>query len=181
MLLKAASPPSPLIPAVEQEPAARPDHAEVSGERLPSGVLARMGSTQLRHGDVISFAAYIPDGRQLVTAGRDRTVRLWDLATGKELRRFDWGAAQPSGEPGPTQDGTMQQYEHQAREDRALNNLAALSPDGRFVAASRDGVVCWWETASGKRRHQLQTGQKGLLQLAFSADARGPAHPRYQG
>jgi RNA polymerase sigma factor (sigma-70 family) len=171
MLLKAASPPSPPIQAVEQEPATRPDHAEVSGEHLPSGVLARMGSTQLRHGDVISFAAYMPDGRQIVTAGRDRTVRLWDLATGKELRRFDWAEASPDSEPGPSHDGMMQQFEHQAREERALNNLAALSPDGRFVAASRGEVVCWWETASGKRLHQVQTGQKRLLQLTFSADA----------
>src|SRR5262249_12833310 len=100
MLLKAASQASPPIQAVERKPAARPDHAEVSGERLPSGVLARMGSTHLRHADVISFAAYMPNGRELVTAGRDRTVRLWDLGTGKELRRFDWGEAQPSGEPG---------------------------------------------------------------------------------
>ena len=29
-----------------------------------------------------------------------------------------------------------------------------------------------WETASGKKLHELQTAQKGLLQLAFSADAR---------
>jgi len=172
MLLKAASQPSPPIQAVEQEPETRPDHAAVLGERLPSGVLARMGSTQLRHGDVISFAAYMPDGRELVTAGRDRTVRLWDLATGKELRRFDWGKAQPDSEPGPSQDGAMQQYEHQSLEDQALNSLAALSSDGKFVAASRDGVVCWWETASGKRLHQRQTGQKALRQLAFSADAR---------
>jgi RNA polymerase sigma factor (sigma-70 family) len=171
MLLKAASQVSPPIQAVEREPEARPDHGAVPGERLPSGVLARMGSTHLRHGDVVSFAAYMPDGQQLVTAGRDKTVRLWDLATGKELRRFDWGEAQPGGEPGLIQDGTMQQFEHQAREDRASNGLAALSPDGRFVAASRDGVVYWWETASGKRLHQLQTRQKGLLQLAFSADS----------
>ena len=171
MLLKAAPEANPPIQAVEQRPEPRPDHAAVPGERLPGGVLARMGSTQLRHGDVMSFAAYLPDGRALVTAGRDRTVRLWDLATGKELRRFDWGEAQPDSEPGPTQEVTMQQYEHQALEERALNNLATLSSDGKFVAASRDGVVCWWETASGKRLHQVQTGQKRLIQLAFSADA----------
>jgi RNA polymerase sigma factor (sigma-70 family) len=172
MLLKAASQTSPPAQAVEHLPEARPDHADIAGQRLPSGVLARMGSTQLRHGDVVSFAAYMPDGRELMTAGRDKTVRLWDLATGKEIRRFDWGEPQPDSEPGPSPDGTMQQHEHQMAEDRALNGLAALTSDGRIVAASRDGVVCWWETASGKKLHQLQTGQRGLLQLAFSADAR---------
>jgi WD40 repeat protein len=172
MLLKAAPQANPPIQAVEQLSEIRPDPAEDSGEGLPRGVLARMGSTQLRHGDVISFAAYMPDGRALLTAGRDRTARMWDRATGKELRRFDWGPVQPSDEPGPIQDGSKQQFEHQTLEDRALNGQAALSPDGRFVAASRDGVVRWWETASGKWLHQIQTGQKGLLQLTFSADAR---------
>ena len=172
MLLKAASQTSPPAQAVEHLPEARPDHADIAGERLPGGVLARMGSTQLRHGDVVSFAAYMPEGRELVTAGRDKTVRLWDLATGKEIRRFDWGEAKPYSKPEPAQDGTLQQYEHQVLENRASNGLAALSSDGRFVAASRDGVVCWWETASGKKLHQLETGQKSLVQLAFSADAR---------
>ncbi len=57
-------------------------------------------------------------------------------------------------------------------DDRALGSQAALSSDGKIVAASRGGVVCLWETASGKKLHQLQTGQKSLVQLAFSADAK---------
>src|SRR4029450_6058862 len=33
------------------------------------------------------------DGRTAVTAGRDGTLRVWDLASGRELRRIDAGYA----------------------------------------------------------------------------------------
>src|SRR5262245_4108522 len=76
MLLKAAP------QAVDSSPPeVRPDPAAVPGERLPAGAIARMGTTQLRHGDAVYFAAYTPDGKALLTAGKDRTVRLWDLGS----------------------------------------------------------------------------------------------------
>src|SRR5262249_48558244 len=84
MLLSAApqaGPPAPAAP--QQPPEARQDRAGVPDGHLPVGAVARMGSTRLRHGDAVSFAAYTPDGKALVTAGRDQMVRLWDLATGK--------------------------------------------------------------------------------------------------
>jgi WD40 repeat protein len=40
------------------------------------------------------------------------------------------------------------------------------------VAASRDGFVWLWETASGKKLCRFQTGQKRLVYLAFSADGK---------
>jgi WD40 repeat protein len=131
-----------------------------------------MGTTQLRHGDAVHFAAYTPDGKKLLTAGRDRTVRLWDLATGKELRRFDWGQIQSDSKPDPSLDGAFQTHQQQMLDDLALSSQAALSADGKMVAASRGGVVCLWEMASGKKLRQLQTGQQRLVQLAFSADGK---------
>jgi WD40 repeat protein len=173
MLLKAAPQASHSPQAAEQPP---PDlgseRAAVPDERLPNGAIARMGSTQLRHGDAIYFAAYTPDGRALLTAGKERTVRLWDLATGNEIRRFEWGDVLPEGKLGPAEDGSLEQYEQQLCEDTARSCQAALSSDGKLVAASRCGVVCLWETASGKKRGQLQTGEKRLLQLAFAADGK---------
>src|SRR5207248_8470398 len=91
LLLRAAPQAEPPARIVEQRPARPlPNQAAVQGEKLPSGALARMGTMQLRHADAVSFAAYTPDGNSLVTAGRDQMVRLWDVATGKELRRFEW-------------------------------------------------------------------------------------------
>ncbi|HEV3255717.1 MAG TPA: sigma-70 family RNA polymerase sigma factor, partial [Gemmataceae bacterium] len=173
MLLKAAPQTAPSAQVVDQRPPeARPDRPEVRDERLPSGVLARMGTTRLRHGGAVFFAAYTPDGKALVTADRQRTVRLWALATGKELRRFEWGDGQPDSKPEASQDGIPQRFEQQLLDDMALSSEAALSADGKTVAASRGGLVSLWEMASGKKLRRLQTGQKRLAHLAFSADGK---------
>jgi WD40 repeat protein len=166
LLLRAAPQDDPPAPTVPQP------SPESRGERLPQGAVARMGTTRLRHGDAISFAAYTPDGRALVTAGRDRTVRLWDLATGQEIRRFDWGTVQPDTQTGPGEEGILQRYARQLWDDVARSSQAALSADGKLVAASRGGIVCQWETATGKQLRAFHTREKRLDQLAFSADGK---------
>ena len=140
--------------------------------RLPNGALARMGTTRLRHGDAVFFAAYTPDGKALVTAGRDRTVRLWNLATAKEIHQFEWmgGQAVSTGEPSPA--GPFEKQQRQMLDDIALSSQAAPSSDGKVVAASRGGLVCLWETAGGKKLRHFQTGQQRLVHLAFSADGK---------
>jgi RNA polymerase sigma factor (sigma-70 family) len=182
MLLKAAPPTSPPQPAREQpSPEDRLDRAEAPDRPLPRGALARMGTTQLRHGDVVCFAAYTPDGKGLMTAARDGTVRLWDLGTHKELRRFDLGSARRGSVPEPSNGGLLEELEQQTWAERARSSLATLSPDGKVVAASCGGVVCLWEAATGRELRRLTTGQQRLEQLAFSADGRalltlGPRH-----
>jgi len=46
---------------------------------------------QLRgHTDLVTTAAFAPDGRSLATGSNDRTVRVWDTETGEELALL-WG------------------------------------------------------------------------------------------
>ena len=70
------------------------------GDALPDGALARLGTTRWRHGDAITFLAF-PSEDTVLTASRD-TARLWERATGKEIRRFD---IPPDNGPGIPQPG----------------------------------------------------------------------------
>jgi RNA polymerase sigma factor (sigma-70 family) len=173
LLLSASSHVELKAPTVEQPPQeAQLNRGAAPGEHLPKGARARMGTTRLRHGNAVFFAAYTPDGRALLSAGRDRTVRLWDLATGMEIRTFEWGAVPQEGVPPLALEAIGQRWEQQYWDGTARSCQAALSADGKLVAASRGGVVSLWETATGKQVRQLQTGQKRLVQLAFAADGK---------
>src|SRR5689334_11556948 len=43
--------------------------AESNRESLPAGALVRLGTLRWRHGDVISYVAFHPNGKAVLTAG----------------------------------------------------------------------------------------------------------------
>src|SRR5262249_38054419 len=53
---------------------------------LPEGAIARLGGAD--SSGAVFCVAVAPDGKVMATAGADGVVRLWERATGKELRRF---------------------------------------------------------------------------------------------
>jgi WD40 repeat protein len=34
----------------------------------------------------VSYISYFPDGKQMISASRDKTIRRWDLREGKEIK-----------------------------------------------------------------------------------------------
>jgi RNA polymerase sigma factor (sigma-70 family) len=93
-------------------------------------------------------SALSPDGKSLATIS-DRTqgqALLWDVATGKLVRRF--------GESGP-----------------ARVSSVTFSPDGRRVAGAylQQDIIRIWDAASGKELLQLK-GQSKPEVLAFAPD-----------
>jgi len=144
---------------------------------------------QTGHADRVSTVAFSPDGRMLASGSDDNTIKLWDVATGQELRTLTGHARQVSSvafsSDGRTlasgsADKTIKLWD--AATGQELRTLAghadevdsvAFSPDGRTLASgSADKTIKLWDVASG---HELRTlaGHTGLIFLvAFSPDGR---------
>jgi WD40 repeat protein len=121
---------------------------------------------------------YSPDGAILVTAGEDRTARIWDAATGRELaalrghngRRIFSIDVDPTGARIVTagDDRTARLWD--ARSGRPLATLAGhamwvwvarFSPDGaHVVTASLDGTARLWDATTGRLIAVLHEGSQ---------------------
>ncbi len=93
----------------------------------------------------VSALAFRPDGRRLASGGADRTVKIWDAATGKLLR-------------------TISAHKH------AVSGVA-FSPDGRTLASSSwDRTVKLWDAETGRLLQTLTGHTLAATRVAFSPD-----------
>ena len=76
---------SSLPPSAVHAVPAPPVAADAFGDPLPAGVIARLGTVRLRH--TCMALAWAPDGQTLASAGWDGTIRIWDAASGKQVRQ----------------------------------------------------------------------------------------------
>src|SRR5258707_13921955 len=99
------------------------------------------------HQETVYGVALNGDGKQLLTASFDKTIKLWDVGTAKELRTF-------GGEKG-----------HQ--------NLVldvAFAPDGQtFASAGSDSTVKIWDVPMAKAIRELACSD-AVTAIAGTAD-----------
>ncbi len=83
----------------------------------------------LAHSDAITAIAFSPDGRYALSGSADNHLRLWEVATGREVRSFTGHA------------------------DKVI--AAAFSPDRQYVLSATYKKAVFWEVATRKKVRTL--------------------------
>jgi RNA polymerase sigma factor (sigma-70 family) len=181
---------SPSGPETPGQPEVQADR---SGDALPEGAVARLGTVRFNHGDDLNALHFTPDGKTIVSEGGG-VVFLWDAPTGKQLGRFTTAEPPFDEQTVLTPDGKALVSLQQGgwtndmvrfwdlatgkevrvvqlpapRKEQSAYRLNALAPDGALAAVHTAERLYVFDTASGKELCQLPNDQDGIQFVMFA-------------
>ncbi|KAJ3331124.1 hypothetical protein HDU76_004033 [Blyttiomyces sp. JEL0837] len=99
------------------------------------------------HSATVESVVFSHDGNLVASASDDKTVRVWDLRTGKEMRRFEG--------------------------HKVLATCVCFSYDGKFVVSgSGDKTIRLWDIATGKELKKFEGNSKAVSCVDISRDGK---------
>jgi WD40 repeat protein len=140
------------------------------------------------HKELVTCAAFTPDGSRIVSGSRDNTLRLWDVVTGRELRRVELTgkpqvtclAVSPDGRrllTGEEPTARLRLWDLEELEELDQKPLAeaarglAFSPDGsRILVGSDDHIVRLLDAATLAEVRHFPGHAKQVTGVAFLPD-----------
>ena len=141
------------------------------------------------HEGAVGSAQFSPDGKTAITASKDSTARLWNVASGTLSRELKGHTASvrsaefsPDGKTAITasDDNTARLWNvdsgkllHELKGHTAPVGSAQFSPDGKTaITASDDNTARLWEVDSGNPSHILRCHDRPVLTAQFSPDGK---------
>ncbi|ETO29132.1 NB-ARC domain-containing protein [Reticulomyxa filosa] len=130
---------------------------------------------------------FSPDGTKIVSCSRDKTIRIWDASSGRQLQLLEGHTAEvntvqfsPDGSKivSCSRDKTLRMWNVSSgqqiqiwKEHSGSVKVAQFSHNGaKIVSCSQDKTIRIWDVLSGKRV-QILEGHSGIVQtVRFSPD-----------
>ena len=112
------------------------------------------GIALIGHTAAIKALAFAPDGKHLVSASNDETVRIWNVASGTELISLPLAPLNPERYDGDLchkQEFIRQQRERSERGDKPARpeiGALAFSPRGDIIAGGLYGEIRLWDATT---------------------------------
>lgn len=141
-----------------------------------------------QHSDAVGSVAFSPDGLMLASGSKDKTIQIWDLATGKSIRTFPgdsstiWSVAFDSnGTKLATGTGFWRVMLWDLKTGQVIRSLdhtasvwsVALSPDGQLVAsASGDKTTKISDATTGRLIQSFPDHTDFVYSVAFTPDGK---------
>ncbi len=102
---------------------------------------------QIPHSEFVTSVLFSPNGREVLSGSADKSVKLWDMATGRLLRTFEGHSD-------------------------AVASVAFSADGARVLSGSGDKTLKLWDAATGQLLRTFEGHTDAVTSVAFSPDGR---------